>query len=242
MKLRYGMLTLAALSLCMSSVALAAKISEPETIAPEANPTCSLNGYKVEAQVLSPAFNIPDNGRVQLVAGTIPTPNDGDVLLDVMAEVTMAHTWVGDLILQLDYVPCGGGPSMASAKLLCRPRGTGTTIPAPCGTGTGFGASANLGGAGSTPIAPVPYLFQTDAAAGIADGTNPTTVPAGCYKPNTPLAVFAGLPKGGCFVLSVADWAGGDLGFITEWKVYMTNDRPVPAASRTWGQIKTTYR
>lgn len=243
MKARYGILPLAALSICLASVAFAAKTGDPESVAPLANPTCSLNGYKVESQTLTPRFDIPDNGRTQLVVGTIPAVGaSGEVLIDVMPEVTIAHTWVGDLILQLDYMPCGGGPSMASAKLLCRPRGTGTTIPAPCGTGTGFGASGNLGGAGTAPIGELPYLFQTDAAAGIADGTNPATIPAGCYKPNTPLSVFSGLPKNGCFVLSVSDWAAGDLGYITAWKVYMTNDQPVPTASRTWGQVKTTYR
>lgn len=241
MKARYGILSLSALALCVASAAFAAKVGDPETPTPSANPTCSLNGYKVEMQTLSPRFDIPDNGAVQLVAGVIPTAADGDILLDVMPEITMAHTWVGDLVLKLSYSMCGG-PSLASADLLCRQRGTAATIAAPCGSGTGFGSSANLGASGTTPSGEVPYLFQTDAAAQIANGVNPLTIPAGCYAPVTPLSVFAGLPKGGCFTLSVADHAGGDLGYITAWKVYMTNDRPVPTASRTWGQVKTTYR
>ncbi len=242
MKSRYGMFSLVALSLCLAGTAFANKVAGPESSAELANPTCDQNGYKVESQIFSAPVNIADNGQAFAVIGTIPTPNDGDVLLDVMVEATMAHTWVGDLIMKVDYVLCGSSTPLASATLLCRPRGTNALVPAPCGTGTGFGASGNLGAAGTAPSGHVPYIFSSDAPAQISDGVNPATVPTGCYKSNTPLAVFAGLPKGGCFVLSAGDWAGGDLGYVTAWRVLMTNDRPVPTASRTWGQIKTSYR
>ena len=242
MKTRYAVIALVGLALCVASAAFAAKSAQPETVAPLGVPACDVTGYKVETQVLSPRYDIPDAASAVVAAGVIPTPDDGDVMHDVRVEATMAHTWVGDLVLRVSYGPCAGGPALASADLLCRQRGTGTTIPAPCGTGTGFGASANLGAAGVDPSGELPYLFGADAATQIANGDNPTAVPAGCYLPVTGLIVFDGLSKGGCFTLSVGDYAGGDTGYITEWKVYLQNQGPVATSSRTWGQLKTTYR
>src|SRR5262245_18345914 len=80
------------------------KAQDVETPGIDTGPNCDLAGYKSETQNFAPAFAIPDNGRVIVLAGTLPTVADGSVITDVILSVTMNHTWIGDLVLRLEYV------------------------------------------------------------------------------------------------------------------------------------------
>jgi hypothetical protein len=226
--------------------AFAQKVGQTETTEPGTGPTCDLSGYKGDSQVFPAPVSIPDNGRVPVQIGQIATLNDGGVITDCIVDLYIAHTWVGDVVATVEYGDCAGGPALAGVNVICRPRGTTTIFAAPCGTGTGVGCSGNFGTVGTTspPPAPVSYKFSDDATGTIAEGTCPNPVPSGCYKPQTggSMSVFDGLLKGGCFRLSVSDWAGADVGTVSQWAVWTTNEYPVSAAPRTWGAVKTMYR
>ena len=236
----FGVLALCALALPAFAQP---KIAQDETVAPLTGPNCDITGYKVVSEVLPAPFAIPDNDDMLHYVSSLPTAADGDLLTDVIAAVTMRHTWVGDVVLRLEYYDCATGAVFAGTNLLCRARGTNVDTPAPCGIGTGVGASGDLGTGGTTGTA-LTYVFSSDAAAPINEGVNPTPIPAGCYQPafGQTMAVFAGLQKGGCWSLSAGDWAAGDLGYINDWTIYMKNEGPVATRSGSWGSLKTIYR
>jgi subtilisin-like proprotein convertase family protein len=56
------------------------------------------------------------------------------------------------------------------------------------------------------------------------------------------MSVFAGLPKGGCWYLNVADHEPADTGTICRWTVHVLNDNIVAARPATWGELKLRYR
>ena len=219
-----------------------------ETIGPEAGPNCDITGYKTERQTLSPAFTFIDNTDADVnVGGPLLMPADGDIINDVILELTWNHTWVADIVLTLGYDPdCSGPLAAVSTRVICRPRGTVATTAVPCGPNTtSVGCGSNIGtSATNTSNQPATYIFSDEALNRIGEGVCPTLTPAGCYKPSvgSELAVFRGLNKGGCWSLKAADWAAGDVGTITTWAVHVRNQRPVPATAASWGQIKGTYR
>lgn len=238
-------LVLALLALS-AAPAFAQKLGQSET-SPTTGPNCDLTGYKSDTQVFPSPVAIPDNNRTLVQIGQIPTANDGGVITDAIVDIYLAHTWSGDVVARVEYGDCAGGPAMAGVNVICRPRGTTTIFAAPCGTGTGTGCSGNFGSVGTTtpPPAPVSYKFSDDAVAAIAEGACPNPAPSGCYKPQTSggtMSAFDGLLKGGCFRLSVGDWAGLDVGTVSQWSVHTTNEYPVPTAKTTWGAVKTMYR
>lgn len=235
---RYSWMLPAVAALALAGVASADVKVATDVPGLATGPNCDLSGYKSETTTLSPPFAIPDNGRVQVqVGGLLPTANDGSVLTDVILEVNMAHTWVGDLVLRLEYVDCATLTPLYGTNVLCRPRGTNTTTNTPCGSGTGVGCSADL-------VAGNVYRFADAAPAPMADGTCTNPIASGCYKPSPGGAMvgFVGLVKGKCWRLTVSDWASLDTGIINSWTVWEQNQTPVGAKAGTWGQLKTLYR
>ena len=186
---------------------------------------CNLTGYESLSQIgLSVA--VPDNNATGVTLGPITLPPGGQIS-DVVVGLNMTHTWVGDLRVIVSYDETCDGPIDAQAVLLCRPRGTGADTPAPCGVGTGFGCSGDL----TTTSA---LLWDDSAAALIAEGTCPTVIAAGCYRPSSvgggQLSIFEGMRKDGCWYLKVSDNAGGDLGTIQSWSVHvLSNSCACPA-------------
>jgi subtilisin-like proprotein convertase family protein len=55
------------------------------------------------------------------------------------------------------------------------------------------------------------------------------------------MSSFNGLPKGGCWTLTVSDNAAADTGSISRWQVSVLNS-PTAAVPSTWGSVKTLYR
>jgi len=228
--------------LCLALTATAAWAEEVKEVndTPDEGITanCDLTNYKHET-ASGLQVSVPDNNAAGVILGPLVLPPDGLNILDVVIDLRMTHTWVGDLIVVVGYDATCDGSIDAQSVLLCRPRGTGLTTPAPCGTGTGFGCSGDLGTSSA-------LLFDDTAAAPIAEGVCPTLIAPGCYKPSTvggsPLSVFEGRPKGGCWYLSVSDRALGDLGVILEWSVHILNDLPIGIEQTSWSTTKTLYR
>lgn len=198
---------------------------------------CDLTGYKSEAQT-GLQVSVPDNQAAGVTLGPIVVPADGSLIADVIIDLQMTHTWVGDLIVAVGYDELCDGAVDAQAILLCRQRGTGATTPAPCGTGTGFGCLGDLTTASA-------LLFDDAAAAPLAEGVCPNPIPAGCYRPATvggsPLSAFENLRKGGCWYINVSDRAGGDLGVILGWSVHIKNQTQIGVSQADWGTVKRLY-
>lgn len=90
------------------------------------------------------------------------------------------------------------------------------------------------------------YTFADGATSQIAVGTCPSAIAKGCYKPTTaggsPLSVFRGLPKGGCWYLKVVDHVTPNKGGVCEWGVHLLNQVHVGVEATTWSHSKILYR
>lgn len=209
-------------------------------------PGCDLSDYQSVTQSFAPPFAIPDYNPAGVTVGTLPTLADGRHFTDVILEVSLAHTWVGDLVLRLEYADCESGAPLHGTNVICRPRGTELLAPPPCGAGFGSGCGGNLGSLATSipPPEPRPYYFNDAAEFPIADGIcHPLASPA-CYQPSPSgaLSGFNGFSQGGCWTLSVADWAAGNTGVIAHWTVWQKSTPVVPARAASWGRLKTIYR
>ena len=212
---------------------------------PAAGPNCDVTGYKTERIVYPTPVAIPDNVPAGIFLGPIFMPPDGDIINDVILELRGTHTWIGDVILDLIYTPDCATPPAAGipARVICRPRGTAAQARVPCGTNTStvaFGCSGDIGAANT-------YLFSDEGVNPIGVGTTcTTTLAGGCYRQSDQggqaFSIWRGLPKGGCWYLRVSDNEGADTGAISQWAVYVRNQRPVAATPKTWGSVKDIYR
>ncbi len=117
----------------------------------------------------------------------------GMVIADVDVLVEVAHTFVGDLVIELTHVASG-----KSVVLLDRP-----------------GVPATLDGCGRDDIS---ATFD-DAAATAAEDACAATPPAlsGPLRPSEPLAAFAGDDSGGAWRLTVSDHNIEDEGQLDGW-------------------------
>jgi lysyl endopeptidase len=146
---------------------------------------------------LAPNVAIPDNNPAG-VSSTANVALPGN-LLDLRVYLDITHTYVGDLIIDLQHMD-----SSTTVRLVNRPG-----LPAQ----GSFGCSGNdmdltLDDAATLSI-------QDDCTA----GPNPTQAYqiGGEYFPNAPLAGFAGLPATGDWRLTVSDNAGADTGTLNAW-------------------------
>jgi len=234
---------LALLALAALPAARSAGASDRE-LEPLLGPLC-LVGYAMRTTIPSPYFSIPDDNQTDALVGILPTVADGGTLPDIILEVDMDHTSIGDLVVKLDYVDCESGAVLSGTTILCRPRGDDPDDNAPCGDGTGSGCSGNLGKSYLDEPEPSParYFFTDEASAPMADGSCPRLVPTGCYQPSPggSTRAFAGLPRGGCWRLFASDWTLGHTGAITSWGIW-ERDLSTGARRHTWGELKTIYR
>jgi len=237
---RRGWMVMLACSLA-AATAIAQDIkSNDDTADPvEVQKACNLNGYKSETIKYDPAVAIPDNNAGGVTLGPLSFPDDGTAIADVILSLQATHTYVGDLKVTLRYDLGCDASIDAQSVVLCRPRGTQSSTPAPCGTGTGFGCSGNLDCSKE-------YKFDDGGTAFMAQGSCPSTISQGCYKPSsvggTPLAAFADMRKNGCWTLHIADLAAQDIGTVCEWTVHLYNHEAVGVEGQTWGQVKVLYR
>ena len=234
-RLLNGVLLACACIALVSAPSFAQSVKIGEETGPEAGPNCDITGYK-SFEIVG-QFPIPDGVAAGITIGPVLTPADGDIINDVIIDLRVQHTWVGDLIATVSYDPdCGGPLAAVSSRFLCRQRGTSAASPPPCGTLAGFGCSGDLSCGGQ-------LLFSDEALNELAVGSCPTAIPPGCYKPSgAGFSIFRGLPKGGCWYLTISDNALDDLGQVCQFSVHLRNQRPVPATNASWGVVKNIYR
>lgn len=134
----------------------------------------------------------PDAGSPKTITFDAFALPAGAVITKVTTTVAMAHTWGGDVSLNLT------GPNATTIELV---------------NDNGIG-SDNYGTSNGT--VPATYTFDDAAAAALAGlpGTN-QTIPAGSYKPNDALNVFNGISPQGLWTLVVDDASDLDGGTMT---------------------------
>ncbi len=163
-----------------------------------------------------------------LAFGPVSFVDGPGTILDTVAEVSMYHTWAGDVGLELLYdETCDGTPD---ASVLLKDEGDSS-------------GSDDLGDPPSG--AAFTYTFG-DAAVETIEAyalANASPVVAGCYLPAVgSMSSFTGMSKEGCWVLTACDDAGGDSGFLTTWDVHVFNDPAIPVEQTTWGSIKSSFQ
>jgi len=185
---------------------------------------CVTDGY--DAYLGGSGGAVPDDDTLGVTFGPLPT-NPGDTIYDVILEVDISATWIGDVRLWLLYdVEPDGAPDI-TGELLCRHTLAGCPGEGCCG------CSGNLLGW---------YGFD-DTAASIEDQC-PSVFPVGCYGPDydsSGLGVFVGEATGGDFYLFCADGAAGDATSVGGWNVYLLTTL-TPVEESSWGNVKALYR
>jgi hypothetical protein len=167
-----------------------------------------------------------------IMLGPMTIPDDGDVLGDVILELHINQTWIGDLKVKLYYDPegCDMQDMIGPVAAMCRPQLDGCPSDGCCG------CSGDISGT---------YAFSDAGLKPLGEFECPTFLSPGCYLPAVetafPFDVFKQQPKGGCFWLFFVDGACADPTDLFEWCVWSLNQPPTPTEETTWGQIKTIY-
>lgn len=204
----------------------------PPTNPTDSPGTCPTDGYK---SISSPALNlaIPDGSPAGVTTPPLQLPPDGSTILDVVVDLGISHTWIGDLNVQLTYDhDCSAGTApFGPVSLMCRQQLAGCPVDMCCGCSGDLGTGR--------------YVFGTNGStkeiAADANGC-PAAIPAGCYRSAVEsqftFSVFSGLRKDGCWRLFLQDGAGADLGTLRDWKVSVANQQTTAVESSTWGAVK----
>lgn len=157
----------------------------------------------------------------------------GGSITDVVVELDITQTWVGDLFAELWYDADNNGVAdFGPVYILCRPNLAACPFPDGC-----CGCSGNVAGV---------YTFGDAAIEALGDPNCPTDILPGCFlpAPETPsgfAAAFGGAPTGGSFYLDIGDAAAGDDTFLAAWGVYVCGGTTGTEHS-TWGAVKAMYR
>ena len=140
---------------------------------------------------------IPDNSP-QGLSSTLSVMDPGDIAkLEVSLDID--HTWVGDLIVELEH------------------QSTGTTVVLvnrPGADGGGFGCSGE----------DIQVILDDDAGPAIQDDCQPgMAFPEKRYRPADALSAFANLNLADDWILTVSDNADGDTGQLQAWCLLPTS-------------------
>lgn len=158
----------------------------------------------VDPYTSAPGVAIPDNNP----AGVSDVMNVADsfVIQDVNVGLRINHTWVGDLVVTLSK-------GATTVVLIDRP---GT----PPGT---FGCSENN----------YDIVLDSQGTGGPIEALcSPSMTSPPNYTPNESLNVFNGMLSDGNWTLNVSDNAGGDLGTLVEWTLFLDDGvNPCPECS-----------
>ncbi|MFH1864247.1 MAG: hypothetical protein ABIK85_00055 [Candidatus Eisenbacteria bacterium] len=208
----------------ITGTALAQKPDEIERPKGADRLNCITDGY--DAYTGGTGGPVPDANPVGATFGPLMTYGTSSIE-DVILNVNISATWIGDVRLWLLYdTDCDGYPEV-TGQLLCRHSYAGCPADGCCG------CSGNLSGW---------YGFD-DTSASIED-LCPSVFAPGCYGPDydsSGLDVFDDYASGGCFWLFCADGAGGDATSIGGWEVYVLT-AITPVEESTWGMVKAMYR
>ncbi|MBK8229074.1 MAG: T9SS type A sorting domain-containing protein [Candidatus Eisenbacteria bacterium] len=152
---------------------------------------------------------IPDNDPFGTLVGVAPLPAAGKTIDDVIVDVSMSHTYAGDLVLGLYYdVDNDLFGDIGPVMLMCTPGIVGCAIEDCCGCEGDLNGQYRFSDSGSGVLGEIHCVQQ---------------LPPGCYQPDPsygPLAVFAGAPDGGQWMLYAWDYEAQDTGTIVEFSVW----------------------
>jgi subtilisin-like proprotein convertase family protein len=220
--------------------AMSAFAEKTSSQGPPTNPTdnpgqCPVTGYKTASATVG--LSIPDGSPAGVTTPPLSLPADGSTILDVVVDLGITHTWIGDLNVQLTYDhDCAAGtPAFGPVSLMCRQQLAGCPVDGCCGCSGDLTAGTR-------------YVFGTNGStkeiSADAQGC-PTVIPGGCYRQATESAfnfsVFSGLRKDGCWRLFLQDGAGADVGVLADWKVSVANQQTTAVEAATWGSVKAGY-
>lgn len=172
----------------------------------------------------TPALVISDgDGDVNPVLDTIDTStvfNPGDTITSISISITLTHTFVGDLAIELTL------PDGNEMQLFARPgSGIGDELTGcPCGNFRGLLATE------------ITFADGSPSAETLGDFPPFGDIPSGSYAPDadgwsttlTLMSEFIGLQADGLWELRVGDYAAGDTGTVDSW---MLNIEAVPEPS-----------
>ena len=207
---------------------------------PEANritiaSRCDVQGFESGSQTLDAPVSIPDNTPDGVTVGPIGLANNQFLIADVIVDLALSHTWVGDVIATLLYDEDADGDYDVASSVLCRPGREGA-----CNDyGSGDGCSANL-------RADQVYSFKDFAAPSMPTYcSTDQDLPGLCYRPSGlgagALFYFTGRPGGGRWWLRISDHRAGDTGQLTAWAVHVKSGAPVSVATVPWGRVKVLF-
>lgn len=193
------------------------------SVTPQAGPGfCPVGTYKASKTNVN--VEIPDNDPAGMVTPAIKfNPQPGIIITDVIIDININHTWVGDLVVTLKHTSSTG--EVKSVDLINRPG-----VPE-----SSFGCSGDLV---SDPENK--YFFGSDPSLEpIGEFDCPALLPNECYavaieNPGG-LEIFRGQPKGdGIWELCITDNAAGDVGTIFNWSVHLLCEQPIGVEETTW--------
>jgi subtilisin-like proprotein convertase family protein len=191
---------------------------------------CPVGHYKASKTNVN--AEIPDNDPNGMVTPAIKfNPQPGVIITDVVIDLCISHTWVGDLVVTLKHTSSTG--VVKSADLINRPG-----VPA-----SSFGCSGDLFCDFENK-----YFFGSDPSLEpLGEFDCPAVLEPACYavaveNPGA-LEIFRGQPKGdGIWELCIFDNAGGDVGTIHNWSVHLNCEQPISVEEENWGNVKALYR
>jgi hypothetical protein len=172
----------------------------------------------------TPALVISDgDGDINPTLDSIDTTTSfgpGDTVTSISISITLTHTYVGDLALELI------APDLTELQLFARPgSGIGDELTGcPCGNFRSLNATV------------ITFADGSASAETLGDFPPFGDIPSGTYSPDadgwttgiTLVAEFIGLQADGLWTLRVGDYAAGDVGTVDSW---MLNIEAVPEPS-----------
>lgn len=161
------------------------------------------------SETSSPNADVPDSG-FGVLTDTLNIGQSGSIL-DIEVELAIAHTWVGDLIIELT------SPGGTTITLMDRPG-----VPA-----TTFGDPSNF--AATTPIRFIDGASLSAESAGSACVGLDDVIGVACdtppeYDPEDPLGSFLSGEIMGDWTLLISDNASGDTGRLASWTIHAEID------------------
>jgi subtilisin-like proprotein convertase family protein len=198
---------------------------------PPIGPTfCPIDLY--ETATATAEMAIPDDDPAGVTCPPISFPSQPAFQIsDIVVELDVEHTWVGDLVITLKHTR--GTGEVVTAELVHQPG-----VPE-----TSFGCSSDL-----VRDAGEKYAFASDPSLLPLGSTScPATIQPACYAVASEnpdgLTAFRGLKKGaGTWELEIRDLESGDTGTFYGWSMnILTRTSPVSVNASSWGRIKARY-
>ena len=204
-------------------------IAVGDCVTPAGPGFCPVGRYK--ASKINVNADIPDDDLVGLTTGDIVFNLSGQILTDVVIDIDMEHTWVGDLVITLTHTSDSG--AVTTCNLVDRPGVPEST----------FGCSGDLV---SDPEDKY-YCGSDPTLAPLGEFDCPSVIDPACYavaveNPGC-LETLRGMDCGdGTWSLTFQDNGGGDTGYVYNWSVHLLCEGDISVEDQSWCEVKEYYR